>query len=120
MKTHKQGEHLKYIIWLLQKKGKRRQSQDAQPPPHNPCLITGFCKTETQKQRVNSWLVNDLACWSFRAVIRLIESNSNIEILREEVLIFSITTRQKPKTKQQINHSYYPKTTENWNKNTWL
>lgn len=26
-----------------------RQSQDAQPPPHEPCVITGFCK-KTQKQ----------------------------------------------------------------------
>lgn len=26
-----------------------RQSQDAQPPPHEPCVITGFCK-KRQKQ----------------------------------------------------------------------
>lgn len=26
-----------------------RQSQDAQPPPHKPCVITGFCK-KRQKQ----------------------------------------------------------------------
>lgn len=35
-----------------------RQSQDAQPPPHEPCVITGFCK-KRQEQTVTGCLIND-------------------------------------------------------------